>query len=150
MPTTFTGDLGGANVVRQVHVGETVLISRFIVNGLSLSAGDVIQFANVPNGATIFDVRTWGRSSGHAGYTIDLGLRHPSLNTLSAFGQFTVSATDQYVVRTPNTLPYLVSISDDAAQQFAIVSATVTAGSTTTTGTLGVIIKFTVPGSGRP
>lgn len=150
MPTTFTADLGGANVVRQIHVGETVLIPRFVVNGLSLSNGDVIQFCNIPNGATIFDVRTYGRASGHAGYTIDLGLRHPSLNTLSVFGQFTVSATDQIVMRTPTTLPYTVSISDDAAQQYVIVSGTITAGSTTTTGTIGVIVKFTVPGSGRP
>ena len=34
MPTTFTADLGGANVVRQIHVGETVLVPRFVVNGL--------------------------------------------------------------------------------------------------------------------
>lgn len=150
MPVTFTADLGGANVVRQNHVGETVLIPRYVANGISLSAGDVLFMANIPNQATIIELRTWGRSSGHAGYTFDLGLKMPALTTLSVFGQFTVSATDQYIVRTPITLPYTVSISDDQPVQYAIVTAVPTAGSTTLTATVGLVIKYTMPGTGRP
>jgi hypothetical protein len=150
MPVTYTSDLATAGNVRQNVDGETVQIPLYIANGRSLSAGDVLFMANIPNGATIVSLNTFGRSASHGGFTLDLGLKMPALTTLSIFGQFTVSATDQYVVRTPITLPYTVSISDDQAIQYAILTAAPTAGTSTNTATIGVVVRYTMPGTGRP
>ncbi|MEN9704969.1 MAG: hypothetical protein RLZZ393_848 [Pseudomonadota bacterium] len=145
---TYTADAGTLN--RLVHVGENVVVSRYISNGVTMSVGDVYQMCRIPNGATITGMEFYGRSSGTGGIIFDVGYTSSALNTLSVFGKATISATDQKVVVGTTTLPSTVSISDDAAQQYWIVTMSVASGTATVTGTFGMIVRYTAAGAGRP
>lgn len=147
---TYTADAAQGGLIRAVYDGVTTVVSTYIANGTSISTGDIYVMANVPNGATIIGLTTWGRSLNTGGIVFDLGYISSALTTNSVFGQFTISATDQYVVRTPTTLPFTVALSDDAANQFVTVRAVVASGTITNTGTFGLVIQYAVRGAGRP
>lgn len=147
---TYTADAAQNGFIRELHSGETVVVARYIANGVTISTGDVYQMCRVPNGATITGINYYGRSSGTGGIVFDLGYQSTALNTLSVFGKATISATDQYVAGAVAGLPFTVSVSDDAASQFVMLTLQPASGTATATGTFGLVVRYTRAGAGRP
>jgi hypothetical protein len=146
---TYTADAAQNNFVREVHVGPTVVVSRYIAGGVTISTGDVYRMVNVPNGATITDVRYYGRAAGVGGIIFDLGYVGSALTTLSVFGKATISATDQIQSGALASLPWTVSVSDDATP-YITLTLQPSAGTATATGTFGLVVTYTRAGAGRP
>lgn len=144
---TYTADAAQAYVQpRMSEQGAVAIVSRYISNAVSISTGDVYLLAKIPNGATITDLRWYGRSSGTGGIVFNLG----TAASASLFGAVTISATDQYITAGNTALPYDVSLSDDTVNQYLVLQATMASGSVTATGTFGVVVKYSMRGAARP
>lgn len=126
--------------------GVTQVLSSYVASGATVSNGDVFLMAKVPNGATITDIRGMGRSAGVGGIVFNVG----TTGTATLFGTFTISATHQFVAVTGTGLPYLVSLSDDAATQFVTLTFTQTSGTATATASFGLLVSYLMPGSAGP
>ena len=129
----------------------TTMIANYVANGSTISSGDVFWMLKVPNGATITDMRWWGRSSGTGGSVFNIG----TTGSASLFGPATISATHQYIALTGGAsatqqFPYKVSLSDDAATQFVILAATMASGTATATGSFGLSVTYLPPGQAGP
>jgi len=144
---TYTADAG--TLMREAHGSETVVTSRYIANGVSISPGDVYQMCRVPNGCTINSIHYYGRSSGTGGIVFDVGYASSALNTLSVFGKATISSTGQNVLL-GTAEPVTVSVSDDAAQQYWVITLQPSSGTNTATGTFGLVVRYSRAGTGRP
>ncbi len=114
---TISATFAAANQPRVPNGVETIDAFQTYVTSATLSAGDVIHYTNlkVPHGATILDVRLYGDTpDGSSILQIGLagGIVAPAL-----FGSATVSATPA-VKTQAQALPYVVSVSDDAAVRY--------------------------------
>lgn len=150
---TKTADAGHDYVQPRANPqqGITTMVANYAANGSTISSGDVFWMLKVPHGATIFDMRAWGRSSGTGGIVFNVG----TTGSASLFGPFTISATHQYVTLTSGAsatqqFPYLVSLSDDAATRHVTLAFTVASGTATATGSFGLMVSYTLPGQGTP
>ena len=119
------------------HVG---IQSVYAVVSLSatVSAGDYYRMCKIPNGARITDVIANLKAGTGNDWVASVGLE----GSLSDFASATGAAT---VVRATKNLPYDVSLSDDAAQQFSYATIqvqAVTSGSAT--GALSLQVFFTL------
>ncbi|TWT11698.1 hypothetical protein [Reyranella sp. CPCC 100927] len=141
----ISASFAAANQPRLPNGVETVDAFQTYVTSATLSAGDVIHFTNlkVPQGATILDVRLYGDTQdGQSIFQIGLGggIVAPAL-----FGSATASATPA-VKTQAQALPYVVSVSDDAAVRY--VYPTLTQDGAATSGTasmsLGVRVTWTM------
>lgn len=144
MATYTASEAQSYSVVRLNESAPTVQAARYISNGTTISSGDVYLLAKVPNGATITDMRWYGRSSGTGGIVFNLGIS----GSASLFGAATISATDQYIGVGTTALPYTVALSDDAVNQFITIQATQASGTATATGTFGVVVTYVWRGQG--
>lgn len=131
--------------------GLVTMISNYVANGATISSGDVFWMCKVPHGATITDMRAWGRSSGTGGIVFNVG----TTTSATLFGPFTISATHQFVGLTGGAsatqqFPFLVSLSDDAAVRHVTLAFTMASGTATATGSFGLMVSYTMPGQGTP
>lgn len=149
---TYTADAGADSApVRLNTTGPTYMIGTYIAAGVTISSGDVYRMVKVPNGATIVDLGFFGRSSGVGGVVFSVG----TSATASLFGAATISATHQFVsLRSQASatvqLPYRVSLSDDATEQFQRMLFTVASGTATATGTFGMFVEYLPRGQAGP
>ncbi|HKV00433.1 MAG TPA: hypothetical protein VJR58_34350 [Vineibacter sp.] len=141
----ISASFAAANQPRLPNGVETVDAFQTYVTSATLSAGDVIHFTNlkIPQGATILDVRLYGDTQdGQSVFQVGIagGIVAPAL-----FGSATASATPA-VKTQAQALPYLVSVSDDAAVRY--VYPTLTQDGAATSGTasmsLGVRVTWTM------
>lgn len=138
---------------RSNYGGTTVMVSNYTANGSTISSGDVFLLAKVPNGATITDLKWFGRSAGAGGIVFNLG----TTGSASLFGPATISATHQYITigqtagsSATTQFPYRVALSDDAASQFVTLAATMASGTATATGSFGLMVTYLMPGQAGP
>jgi hypothetical protein len=148
---TKTADAGHDYVQpRSNYTGLTTMVSNHTAGGLSLSTGDVFWMLKVPNGALITDLKFWGRASGVGGVVFSVG----TTGSASLFGAATISATHQYLTlngaSATQQMPYKVSLSDDAAQQYVTLALTVASGTATATGSFGLLCSYLMPGAAGP
>lgn len=131
MATLTSTAAAATGVVRANETGVTSITATFNdATEISPSATTILM-VKVPHGATIIDV-IGSVSSGAATCPFDLGIQ----GNLSAFA---TAGTITSVLRATKGIPYDVSVSDDAANQFIYVTATVTPG----TATSAVEVKLT-------
>lgn len=144
---TKTADAGHDYVQpRDVHVGKQAIISSYVASGATVSSGDVYYLCKIPHGATITDLRGFGRSAGVGGIVFNVG----TTGTADLFGTFTISATHQLASVLGTALPYRVSLSDDAAAQYVILAFTQASGTATATASFGIIAEYFMPGAAGP
>lgn len=144
---TKTADAGHDYVQpRDNPTGKTAQLASYVANGATVSSGDVFNMLKIPNGATITDLRGFGRSAGVGGIVFNVGIA----GSASLFGTFTISATHQFVNVLGTGLPYTVSASDDAASQFITLLFTQASGTATATASFGVLAEYYMPGAAGP
>lgn len=144
---TKTADAGHDYVQpRDNPGGKVAIVSRYVASGATVSSGDVYYMAKIPNGALITDIRGFGMSAGVGGIVFSVG----TTASASLFGTFTISATHQFVNALGTGLPYQVSLSDDAAAQYVILTFTQASGTATATASFGVIAEYYMPGAAGP
>lgn len=132
---------------RLSYDGPTVARGQYIANGATVSVSDAYLVVKVPNGATIID----GYISGNVGTaatvfkvgTVGTGQSDSALGT-----GMTLSATAQLVRFNGGSLPYKVSLSDDAVPQWAWVAVTVnSSASVCATASINLSITYAAPGA---
>lgn len=131
--------------------GATHIVSNYTANAATMSSGDVFWMAKIPHGATIYDLRAWGRTSGTGGVVFNVG----TTGSASLFGPFTISATHQFVTLTSGAsatqnFPYAISLSDDAMPRYVTLAFTVASGTATATGSFGLMVSYLMPGTAGP
>ena len=136
---------------RANYDGITYMVSNYTAGGSTISSGDVFWAAKVPHGATIVDLRFWGRAAGVGGIVFNVG----TTGSASLFGPATISATHQYISLTGGAsatqqFPYRVSLSDDATPQSVTLALTVASGTATATGSFGLMVGYLMPGNSGP
>ncbi|TXL80459.1 hypothetical protein FHP25_05385 [Vineibacter terrae] len=141
----ISASFAAANQPRIPNGVETVDAFQTYVTSATLSAGDVIHFTNlkVPHGATILAVRLHGDTAdGSSIFQVGIA---GGITSAALFGSATVSATPAVKDQTL-ALPYVVSVSDDAAVRY--VYPTLTQDGAATSGTasmsLGVRVTWTM------
>jgi hypothetical protein len=152
---TKTADAGHDFVQpRSNYNAITYMVSNYVANGSTVSAGDVFLMAKIPHGATIVDLKFFGRASAGGGTVFNLG----TTTSASLFGPVTISATHQFIAvgQTAGTsatqqMPFLVSLSDDANPRHITLALTVaTATSPTATSSFGLMVGYLMPGEAGP
>lgn len=137
------------NQSRRLSVGPNVMYSRLDQAGLSVS--DIVFLAKVPNHATVIDgyfsVRATG--SGITSGLWKLGVQGTVVDTISgatltadtlhAGASLTASGMTRFVT---SFLPFKVSFSDDAANQFVWLQGTFSAGSGTATQSMAFCMTY--------
>lgn len=129
---------------RRVHVGTNVVRSHLNSAMLpaSFSASDIVLIAKVPNGALITDFYASGMVGGD-GTVFKIG----TLADDDAVGTvLTFSATAQLKRGEAATMPFRVSLSDDAVQ-WTYLFATRISGTGTSTCSLQFVTKYVMPGA---
>lgn len=144
---TKTADAGHDYVQpRDNPKGKVGVVSSYVASGATVSSGDVFNMLKIPHGATITDLRGFGRSAGVGGIVFNVG----DSGSASRFGTFTISATHQFAAVLGTGLPYTVSISDDAASQYLTLLFTQASGTATATASFGILAEYYMPGAAGP
>lgn len=147
---TYTADAAQSYVQPRLNYrGKTSIISRYDAGGVTISSGDVYLMCKIPHGATIIGAQGYGKAGG----SIVFSFGTPA--SASLFGTFTISATHQYVNLTTGAsatqqFPYTVSLSDAATPRYVYLALTMASGSTTATGSFGLVIDYLMPGNSAP
>lgn len=118
----------------------------------SLAASDVVLCCKIPHGATVLDMaaRVGHRADTQATVNFFVAkINEGSGTALFSFGQQVLSATGGTVLFRPTTASAFIpgtkiSLSDDAAVQYALLKISVTAGTTTTSLSFGGYVEFTM------
>ena len=121
---TFTASQNQSEV-RAVHAGVNVVRARADI-ATTGTASSVVLLVKVPNKAVIVDYM-WYVDDGGADNTWDLGFVNPasgSTLTQSSLRSALSSTSGTHVHGSNLTLPYRISLSDDAVQQWIWVAAT--------------------------
>lgn len=158
---TFTAS--EINPLKGVHVGENIVRSRFTG---SLTVSEVLFLARIPNHAVVTDWFISGGLTGATTGTWKIGvpgtvvdairgatLTDDSLHagvslTSSGIGgafvvtNFSVSASVIVSDRPRAIVPFKISLSDDAANQFVWIQGLFTAGSQTGTHSINFLVKY--------
>lgn len=130
---------------RASHVGPCVARATYTQNGATLSASDIVLGVKIPNGAWITDGYISG-NGGSSALILRVGVQSGANTTLLSLG--TLSATEQMVRFNGGSLPFKVSLSDDAALQYSYVYLTVnTIASPTATGSIQLLVRYAMPGA---
>lgn len=146
---TSTAETGIVTQPKYLHTAPIWRVFRH-TETLTLSAGDVIPmpYAQIPHGATIFDVRLGGGARDGT-YIINTQITVGSTTTL--LGSATVSSAGRIPVPVvgPTTaseaanVPFTVSVSDDAALRYGTLQFTCSgATSATTSATVTIIVGY--------
>lgn len=151
------------NPLKSVHVGLNYVRSRYKVTttAATLTASDQILLARIPNKATVFEWRlhggsgaaastgTWKLGIGGLG-TAGLGIVNPINNasmtddSLHAGMSLTISNVYSSFGAGTVNVPFKVSLSDDALQQFVWIMATTSTTSLTGSTSLNFTVGYMV------
>jgi len=125
-----------------IHAGTVSVRSKYDLANGALSAGDVLQMVKIPHGAIIDDLEvrmTTATNDTLAVVTVGdsaLATRFWGSASLSWSIGLTISMDD-------DQMGYQYNLSDDAAQQYEIISITVgTVTSATATGTITMMCTY--------
>lgn len=140
--------------VRATETGTNV-VRTHLAGGLSASTtlSDIILIARIPNGARIHsfymsgivpgDATVFKVGTGGAGNTTGTGADDDSVATaLTLSGTAAIKNFDSGA-----TMPYLVSLSDDAEPKWTWLFATLVSGTTTATCSIQFVVKYSMPGA---
>lgn len=109
---------------RNIHAGLQSVSVEYNSGSTAISdSATTVLMCKVPNGATIVDVIEY-HTTGAATCPVDVGVQ----GALAAFNSAGTQGTANHA---STGIPYKVSLSDDATNQFVYVTATPTAGTTT-------------------
>lgn len=128
------------DTIRMNPSGLNSIVRTYVANGVTISAGDVIQFLKLPNGAVVVDVALSGVARNTA-TVFDIG----DAGDADRFGNDLTLSTTGLVARmnVDTGHGYLVSISDSDAQAGLIITATVVStASATITGTINLSVTY--------
>ena len=103
----------------------------------SVSGASVIEMCNIPNKATILDIVQY-HTTGAASCPVDIGMKGDTAST------FASAATQAAVSRATQGIPYRVSKSDDAANQFDTLTVTATPGTATASFKIDLTVLYTM------
>lgn len=138
----ISASFAAANQPRSVANPSTIDAFQTYVSSATLSDGDVIHYTNckVPHGATILDVVLYGDTpDGTSIFQIGIG---GGITSAVLFGSATVSATPAVKTQTL-ALPYVVSVSDDAALRYVYPTLTLNGAQTSPTASLSLGVRVT-------
>lgn len=136
---------------KQGHIG--VQSEVFISTGMaSLAASDVVLCCKIPHGATVLDMAARVAHKADTQATVNFFVakaNEGSGTALFSFGQQVLSATGGTVLFRPTTASGFapgtrISLSDDAAVQYALLKISVTAGTTTTSMSFNGYVMYTM------
>ena len=133
--STVARDMPSGTIARSVRFNNTN------TTDITASANAVrVQLCRIPNGASICSL-TESHSTGAATCLVDLGIKDQIL-TLSAF----MSAVTQGQTNLPKVLalPYIVSITDTQATQYAYLVAGLTLGTATSSFEMAMNVIYTM------
>jgi len=159
---TFTAS--EVNALRSIHAGLNVVRSRFTG---SATVSEVVLLAKIPNKATVIDWKLSGGLTGATTGTWKIGFQgtvvdtvrnltltddsiHPGASLTSSgvcganLANWSVSASIMVASRAAMVTPFRISLSDDAANQWAWMQGLFTAGSQTGTHSLDFIVTYIV------
>lgn len=146
---TFTCStaLGGVQP-KQLHIGAQA--TTFIrPDAASAAAGDVVLCCKIPNRAMVLDcaIRMGHRADTQATANVFLAkVGDGSASAIASMGTQVLSATGGAQMFRPSTAwtPTRISLSDDAAVQYAMLKISVQAGTTTTSFSLAGYVLYTM------
>lgn len=134
MAATLTAGTYPTQNPRTLHEGTWTQYFKYEANGTSVSAGDTILLGHIPAGVTVVDGFIWG-AFGSSGATIRLG------NTTSTTAISTAITLTGAGVNRISGPPRTFSLSADAEGLLRVpIAAVVAAGTSTTTGSLNVVL----------
>lgn len=135
---TLTSTAAAAAIpARSVHAGLQSKSVQYNSGATAISdSATTIFMVKVPNGATIVEVSEY-HTTGAATCPVDLGVQ----GSLALFNSAGTKAT---VNRASTGIPYKVSLSDDATNQFVYVTATPTSGTSTTSFKCDLTVMYNV------
>lgn len=117
----------------------------------SMAAADVVLCCKIPTGATLLDMacRVGHKADTQATVNFFVAKINDGPSTaIATFGSQVLSATGGTVLFRPTTaslfLPTKISLSDDAAVQYALLKISITSGTTTTSMSFGGYVMFTM------
>lgn len=124
--------------VRAIHAGIMSVTGSY--TGQISATATTVLMCKIPNRATILDVQGI-ISSGAASSGIDLG----KTGSLSAYAGL---AVESVISRATKGLPDTLALSDDAANQFVYITATITGSSPTAAAVVSVTVLYSMDGVG--
>lgn len=133
---------------KQVHVGAiSKVFNRPDV--ASAAAGDVVLCCKIPNRAMVLDcaIRMGHRADTQATANVFLAKDSDgSATAIAQMGTQVLSATGGAVMFRPSTTwtPTRISLSDDAAVQYALLKVSVQAGTTTTSFSMAGYVLYSM------
>ena len=136
MASTQTGSLATAMAPIKSNIGGVnQVFGSYTAGGTSLTAAvaTTILLCKIPNKSTITGIYEYHGSSSASAPT-DIGVT-------GAAAAFATAATVA-AATTITGLPYDISVSDDAADKFRYLTATVTPGTTTATFLLNFVVSY--------
>ena len=142
---TYTAANAQPTVQPRYQLGTVAVRGLYNANGLTVSAGDVIQMVKIPHGARIVDLYVAGSVPIDAG-TITVG----DGGSANRFITTTSISTGPVFIRMNNGAGagFQYSFSDDAVNQFDTIDITIaTAASVTVTCSLQLVVKYAMPGN---
>jgi hypothetical protein len=130
---------------RAIHAGLNVATATYTLNAAaSTTLSDVLLMVKIPDQATIVDGYVVG-TNGSAATTFKIGTSadDDALHVAASF-----SATAQLTRFSAATLPFKVSISDDAEPKWTYVKMERTANASgTLTESIRLVVKYVMPGN---
>lgn len=120
---------------RSVHAGVNSQTFRYNLGATAASAGDIVLLAKLPVGATITEL-VEHHTTGATACTVSFGYTSSQTTTYSAFISAGAQATMNRLGVAPSStggLGYTVTLSDDATQRFATLTAKLVESGTGTT-----------------
>jgi len=133
--STVARDMPSGTIARSVRFNNTN------TTDITASANAVrVQFCRIPNGASICYLSE-AHSTGAATATVDMGIKDQVL-TLSAF--MSQVTQGQNNVASALKLPYIVSITDTQATQYAYLVAGLTLGTATSSFEFALNVIYTM------
>lgn len=127
---------------RASHEGLTVAKATITVAG-TVSASEVILAIKIPHGATVLD----GYISGMCNEGAHVWKVGTAADDDFAGALLTLSATAQMKRFDGGSMPFKVSLSDDANPQWTWLKLEKVSGSATTTASIQVVVNYAMPGA---
>ena len=126
-----------ANPARSLPTGLISKTISFNSGATSVSGASVVQLCKIPHGATITDLVQY-HTTGADSCPVDIGISSDNAST------FASQSTQAAVSRATKGIPYRVSKSDDAADQFDILTVTATPGTATASFKIDLTVYYSM------
>ncbi len=135
------------NAARLVEISDTFARASFNLNGSgSLSASDIVYMARIPTGVRLIDGYISGTTGGQ-GTVWKVGVTGINGTDTILASALTLSDTAQMKRFDGGSMPFKVSVSDDAVQRFAWVYLTRTSGTSTATASIQLVVNYAPVGA---